>query len=79
MSHLPEPYPPDYESPAWGPKKDPREDPNPDEVGSPRKDAPGSPNVPKSPRRRPSYHPVGPTAERSDEDCMAPIPRFTFR
>jgi hypothetical protein len=35
MNHLPEPYPPNYESPVWGPTKDPREDLYPDEVDAP--------------------------------------------
>ncbi len=75
MNHLPEPYPPDYESPVWGPNKDPREDPNPDEVDVPRREGP---NVPKAPRRMPRYDPIGPTVERVADDDMAPIPRVIF-
>jgi hypothetical protein len=59
MNHLPEPYPPNYESPVWGPTKDPREDLHPDEVDAPRREAP---SVPKAPRRMPRYDPTGPTA-----------------
>ena len=58
MTHLPA-LSPDYASPVRGPKKDPREEPNPDDVDVPQRDAP---NVPKAPRRMPRYDPIGTTA-----------------
>lgn len=78
MNHLPESYPPDYESPLW-PKKGPREDANPDEVDYPRREAPEAPDLPpNAPRRMPKYDPR-PTLEREADEDMAPTPRIIFR